>query len=168
MAGYKFDSGFIKETEIKVLLALEWRMDSVTPFHYVSYFISKFFNHSPPQRNLRGRVSELIMATIKDIYLMTHRPSAIAGAATLVVLDQNLSREAVESKINALSLNGFPQIEDVLFCYNKLQELEREKVQLPSSGTRTPAGLSPSQFGGRPSVNPSTKRKRGLDFRDLE
>lgn len=65
MDGYKFDSGFIKETEIKVLLALEWRMDSVTPFHYVNYFISKFFYHSPPQRNLRGRVSELIMATIK-------------------------------------------------------------------------------------------------------
>lgn len=65
MDDYKFNSGFIKETEIKVLFALEWRMVSITPFHYINYFISKFFNQSPPQRNLRGRVSELIMATIK-------------------------------------------------------------------------------------------------------
>lgn len=45
-----------------------------------------------------------------DIDLLHDRPSAIAAAATLLILDPRLTRYSLELKINALSTSGFLKI----------------------------------------------------------
>ncbi|KAK4348608.1 hypothetical protein RND71_031363 [Anisodus tanguticus] len=46
----------------------------------------------------------------EDVRLMNHRPSVIAAAATLLAVNQDLTKEEVEIEIYALPLNGFLQI----------------------------------------------------------
>ena len=45
-----------------------------------------------------------------DVNLMHHRPSVVAGAATLVALDRKLTREAMEIEINSFSQSGLLEI----------------------------------------------------------
>lgn len=40
--GYRFSSKVTQRMELLVLDTLEWRLNSVTPFTYLSYFASKF------------------------------------------------------------------------------------------------------------------------------
>ncbi|KAK0575492.1 hypothetical protein LWI29_001434 [Acer saccharum] len=167
---YNFGSNVKQRMELLVLNTLNWRLRSVTPFVFLHYFITKFFNDSPPT-NVLSRTVALILSALREINLMDHRPSIIAVAATLVVLDQRLTREALECKLNSISYSEFLEIEDVLACYNVMQKLDMEKLDMPKS-VNSP-DLSPTQLRRTsvldyPSVSSagcSNKRKR-LTFED--
>ncbi|KAK3231233.1 hypothetical protein Dsin_003114 [Dipteronia sinensis] len=167
---YDFGSNVKQRMELLVLNTLNWRLRSVTPFVFLHYFSTKFFNDSPPN-NVLSRTVALILNAMREINLMDHRPSIIAAAATLVVLDQRLTREALEFKLNSISYSGFLEIEDLLACYSKMQKLDTEKLDMPKS-VNSP-DLSPTQLGRTsvldyPSVSSagcSNKRKR-LTFED--
>ena len=63
---YQFDNKVIQRMELLVLGTLEWRMDSITPFSYLHYFIIKFYGESEPRpKGLISKALELIVATIK-------------------------------------------------------------------------------------------------------
>lgn len=47
---------------------------------------------------------------ILDVNLMDHRPSVIAGAATLVALDRKFTKQTLELEMNSLSPNVFSEI----------------------------------------------------------
>lgn len=164
---YNFESKVIQRMELLVLNTLEWRMGSITPFAFIHYFITKFCNQSPPP-NVVSRTVQLTMAIMREINLMDHRPSVIAAAAVLVALDQRLTRNELESKMNAISSCGSLQPEDVFSCYSVVQGLDKEKRAL---------SLNPSTTQLRPAVDvhenssvtsaASTKRKR-LTFYDCD
>ncbi|XP_059635458.1 cyclin-D5-2-like [Cornus florida] len=108
----RFESKVIQRMELLVLNTLEWKMGSVTPYAYVHYFITsitKLCKDRPP-RNIVSRTVELILAIMRDVNFKDYRPSVIAVAAALVALDQKLTRQTLESKINALSFNGLLEI----------------------------------------------------------
>jgi cyclin D6 len=47
--------------EVLILGALNWRMRSITPFSFISFFISLFKPKDPPLRQaLKARASEII------------------------------------------------------------------------------------------------------------
>lgn len=48
---------------------------------------------------------------------MDHRPSAIAAAATLMALDQRLTKKALECKMNPISYCGFLEIVSTFCLY---------------------------------------------------
>lgn len=123
---FNFDSKVIQRMELLVLNTLEWRMNSVTPFAYVHYFTAKLSkNHTPPKNSISKAV-QLILAMMRDVNSMDHRPSVIAGAATLVALDRKLTKQDMELEINSLSPNLFSELEDLFSCYNRMQELDME------------------------------------------
>ncbi|KAJ4701626.1 cyclin-D5-1-like [Melia azedarach] len=168
---YKFASNVILRMELLVLTTLDWRMGSITPFAFLRYFIVNFYKDSPPSNNV-SRVVALILATMREINLMDHRPSAIAAAATLMALDQRLTKKALECKMNPISYCGFLEIEDVFTCYSIMQKLEIEKLKMRKSivspdlsptHLRTPNVLNCSSV----SSAVSTKRKR-LTFNDSD
>ena len=61
---YDFESKVIQKMELLVLSTLEWKMGSITPFSYLSYFINKFCGDSRP-KELVSRAVELIVAITK-------------------------------------------------------------------------------------------------------
>ncbi|XP_059631147.1 cyclin-D5-1-like [Cornus florida] len=126
---YSFESRVIQRMELLVLNTLEWKMGSITPFAYIHCFITKLCKDSLP-KNIVSKIVQLILALMRDVNLMDHRPSVIAGAATMVALDQKLTRQTLECQINALSPTPFLEIEDVFYCYNRMLELDSEEIKV--------------------------------------
>nr|DAD21332.1 TPA_asm: hypothetical protein HUJ06_022795 [Nelumbo nucifera] len=125
-----FESKIIQRMELLVLNTLEWRMGSITPFAYFHYFINKFCEEYRP-KHLVSRAVELVLAIIKEMNLMDHRPSAIAAAAVLAAMDQRLTRKTIEFKMSSVSSCGSLENEHVFSCYNLMQDLEMGKLRIP-------------------------------------
>ncbi|XP_024018013.1 cyclin-D5-1 [Morus notabilis] len=119
-----FGINLIGKMELFVLSTLEWKMNSITPFAFLHYFITRLCQLQSPPTNILSRTTALIMATIRETNIMEHRPSVIAAAATLVALEQKLSRTSLESKMNSISHCKSLQVEDVFSCYNIIRELK--------------------------------------------
>lgn len=96
---YDFDNQQIQRAELLVLSTLEWKMGSITPFSYMSYFINKFCGESKPE-GLCSRVAELFMAVTKGMArLIFHRMHFNLGGANCFV---SLLCVFVFTKINSL------------------------------------------------------------------
>ncbi|KAL0392115.1 UNVERIFIED_CONTAM: Cyclin-D5-3 [Sesamum radiatum] len=143
LGDYNFESSVIQRMELLVLSTLEWKMGPITPFAYVQFFANKFFDNPPP-RNGVSRTMELILSSMKDVKIMSHKPSVIAAAATLFVLDQELTIDALKLKISALTSSGSYNIDNIISCYNLVQEMDIERLKL-SKGIKSP-DLSPIQI----------------------
>uniref|UniRef100_A0A165ZB17 Cyclin-like domain-containing protein n=1 Tax=Daucus carota subsp. sativus TaxID=79200 RepID=A0A165ZB17_DAUCS len=111
MEDYCFEGQVIQRMEILVLNTLEWEMNLITPFHYLPYFVSKFWDRNPP-RNVVPM--DLIYAIIKDVELMSSRSSVIAAAATLLTLDETLTRQSIETKIETFACGVLEAVSSVL------------------------------------------------------
>ncbi|XP_047951505.1 cyclin-D5-3-like [Salvia hispanica] len=156
---YNFESSVIMRMELLVLKALGWKMGSLTPFNFTSFFARKFFDKSPP-KDWFSRIVEAILSSVRDAKIMCHGPSVIAAAATLFVLDQELTKEALQLKIGCLTTASHSfNIESIISCYNSFQEMEIERLNR-SKAIESPV-LSPAQLQtyGSSSAN-SAKRKR--------
>ncbi|KAI3460154.1 hypothetical protein Pfo_016817 [Paulownia fortunei] len=161
---YNFESSVIQRMELMVLNTLEWKMGSVTPFAFIQFFANKFCDNSPPRDGV-SRTVEVILGAMRDVKIMCHRPSVIAAAATLVVLDQGLTRDALQLKIGPLTSSRSFTIENIISCYYLVKEMDIERLKL-SKGIKSP-DLSPIQLHraepyGSSSVTSaaSAKRKR--------
>lgn len=61
---YNFHGSVIQRMELLVLHTLEWKMNVVTPFAYLHYFIAKFCSESS-SKELLSKAIELILAIVK-------------------------------------------------------------------------------------------------------
>ncbi|KAL2892892.1 Cyclin-D2-1 [Bienertia sinuspersici] len=83
-----FEAKTIQRMELLVLSTLKWRMQSVTPFSFIDYYLYKLSGDKMPSRSLIFQAVQLILSTIKGIDLMEFRPSEIAAAAAISVLQE--------------------------------------------------------------------------------
>ncbi|RZC54689.1 hypothetical protein C5167_013549 [Papaver somniferum] len=128
---YCFESKTIQRMELLVLNSLEWRMDPITPFVYLHYFIFKFSGNGDEYgelpRDLSSQVSKFIFALVKGMNIMDHPPSSIAAAAVLAALNKNLSRPLLDLKLNSTTIFGSSNNEHVMSCYNVMKVMEIEQ-----------------------------------------
>ncbi|KAJ9567217.1 hypothetical protein OSB04_003183 [Centaurea solstitialis] len=110
---YNFESSSIQKMELLVLTALDWRMHSITPFDFIHCFISCFATESS-----------------KRHFIMEHRSSTIAMAATLMAMDRNLTTESLEIKLKTSRLYPLFDHEDVHTCYSRMLELKPVEVSV--------------------------------------
>nr|XP_034897354.1 cyclin-D5-2-like isoform X2 [Populus alba] len=132
--GVIFESKSVKRVELGILSTLQWRMNYTTPFAFLRYFIMRFSRQDSPPRETISRTVRYILALMKEIHLMSHRPSVIAAAASLVVINNSLTRTTLETQMNSVAYPGFLNIEDVFRCYNLLQQLDVENVRSTANG----------------------------------
>ncbi|KAK6116017.1 hypothetical protein DH2020_008286 [Rehmannia glutinosa] len=155
---YNFESSVIQRMELLVLNELEWKMGSITPFSFIEFFAYKFFDNSTP-RNGVSRIGEVILGTMRDVKIMSHKPSVIAAASTLFVLDQEFTRDALQLKIGLLTSSHSFEIENIISCYYQVQEMEIERLKI-SNSIKSP-DLSPIQLNrAEITSSASAKRKR--------
>ncbi|KAL9348942.1 hypothetical protein Peur_060308 [Populus x canadensis] len=129
--GVTFESTNVERVELGILSTLQWRMNYATPFAFLRYFIIKFSRQDSPPRETVSRTVQSILALMREIHSMSHRPSVIAAAATLVVLNNSLTRTTLETQMNSIAYPGFLNIEEVFQCYNLLQQLDVENLHTP-------------------------------------
>lgn len=119
--GLIFDTQTIQRMECLILGALKWRMRSITPFTFLSYFISLFkLKDLTVQKALKTRATEIIFQAQIDIKLIEFKPSIIAASALLFA-----SRERFPLQFQcfrkAISNCIYVNKENMLRCYNAMQ-----------------------------------------------
>ncbi|GMH00222.1 hypothetical protein Nepgr_002061 [Nepenthes gracilis] len=139
-----FESKTIQRMELLVLSTLKWRMQSVTPFSLVDYFLCKLNGDQMPPRSSICRSIQLIMSTIKGIDFLEFRPSEIAAAVAISV---TVETETVDtSKVISL-ISEHVEKERLLICLELVHDLLLAKgsLKVPSSSSasvpQSPVGV---------------------------
>uniref|UniRef100_A0A6N2MH17 B-like cyclin n=1 Tax=Salix viminalis TaxID=40686 RepID=A0A6N2MH17_SALVM len=155
--GVIFESKSVQRVELGILSTLQWRMNYATPFAFIRHFIMKFSRQDSPPRETISRTVRYILALMKERHSMSHRPSVIAAAASLVVINNSLTRTTLETQMNSVAYPGFLNVEDVFRCYSLLQQLDVENL-------RSPANVSSASRSS--SVNDIKRRRLTFDDPD--
>ncbi|XP_077213183.1 cyclin-D3-1-like isoform X2 [Tasmannia lanceolata] len=116
---FVFESRTIQRMELLVLSTLNWRMQAVTPFSFIDYFLQRINDGKPPPRSSICRSIGLILNTIKGVEFLEFRPSEVAAAVAISVLGET----QVLDINKAVSCCLFVEKERVLRCYEQIQEM---------------------------------------------
>uniref|UniRef100_A0A0A9A6K6 Cyclin C-terminal domain-containing protein n=1 Tax=Arundo donax TaxID=35708 RepID=A0A0A9A6K6_ARUDO len=129
-ANYVFEAKTIKRMEILVLSSLNWRMQAVTPFSFINYFLDKLNGGKPLTSDLVSRCTDLILDTLTETMFLQFRPSEIAAAVVLSTVAQtqvvDFSAALAASKISV-------DKENVTRCHEVMQEAALVKKNTDSS-----------------------------------
>ncbi|RDX80957.1 Cyclin-D1-1, partial [Mucuna pruriens] len=85
-----FEPKTVQRMELWVMANLKWRLSSVTPFHYLHYFISKLPSSSDSVNHFFSTASNLILSTTRVLDFLGFAPSSLAAAAVLCSAGRDL------------------------------------------------------------------------------
>lgn len=69
--------------ELLILTTLKWRMQSITPFSFIEYFLSKINDDQSSLRSSISQSTQLIISTIKGINFIAQNNSLTARITNL-------------------------------------------------------------------------------------
>ncbi|XP_047330905.1 cyclin-D1-1-like [Impatiens glandulifera] len=150
---FVFETKIIQRMELLILGVLDWRLRSITPFTFLSYFASKLDNHNTDF--IISKSTEIIMSNIQEINLLEYQPSTIA-AATVLHISQTISNLSC-----LISETWFDQEhikEKITSCYELIEKVSVRKPPKVLSQLRVMTTQAWIELGDSPS--PSRKRKR--------
>ncbi|KAF7065932.1 hypothetical protein CFC21_071997 [Triticum aestivum] len=84
-ARYVFEAKTIQRMELLVLSTLKWRMQAVTPFSYLDYFLHQLSGGNAPSRQAVRDATELILCISRGTSCLEFRPSEIAATVAAAV-----------------------------------------------------------------------------------
>ncbi|KAH0451820.1 hypothetical protein IEQ34_019119 [Dendrobium chrysotoxum] len=136
---YVFEAKTIQRMELLVLSTLKWRMQSVTPFSFIDYFLHMFNDGNSPKEWEIHRCVELILCTVKGIALLEFRPSEVAAAVAMTAF----SDARIVCMENALNCCPYVQKKKVMQCYEAIQDMRLMNEISPSisSVPQSPIGV---------------------------
>ncbi|KAG6498530.1 cyclin-D3-1-like [Zingiber officinale] len=133
-AKFLFEAKTIQRMELQVLSTLKWRMQIVTPFSFIDFFFHKLNGGNVPSELLLSRSVELMLSTIRGIDFLAFRPSVIAAAIALIVLEET-EIVNVESTLTCCS---HVAKEEVLKCFQVI----KDKVLMTSQSGNVSSSIS--------------------------
>ncbi|XP_021308413.1 cyclin-D4-1 isoform X1 [Sorghum bicolor] len=97
-ARYVFEAKTIQRMELLVLSTLKWRMQAVTPFSYIDYFLHRLNGGGgdAPSRRAVLRSAELILCIARGTHCLDFRPSEIAAAVAAAVAGEEHAVDIVD------------------------------------------------------------------------
>ncbi|KAK8482125.1 hypothetical protein V6N11_063469 [Hibiscus sabdariffa] len=121
--GFVFDASTVERMEYLILGALKWRMRSITPFSFISFFVSLFDLKEPPLRQaLKARAAELISKAQIDTKLLEFKPSIIAASALLSASYELFPLQFPSYRI-AISSCSYVNKENMVKCYDSILDM---------------------------------------------
>ncbi|XP_019431105.1 PREDICTED: cyclin-D4-1-like isoform X2 [Lupinus angustifolius] len=133
---FVFEAKIIQRMELMVLNTLKWRMQSITPFSFIDYFLSKVNDDQSQIRSSILRSIQLILSTIRGIDFLEFKPSEIAAAVAISVVGET---KTVHTEKAISVLIPLVEKERVLKCVKMLQELSSNNVYADhTSGSSVP------------------------------
>jgi cyclin D1/2/4 len=118
-AEHIFEAHTIQRMELLVLSTLEWQMSSVTPFSYIDYYFHKLGISNTLLRALLSRVSEIILATVRETMFLVYQPSVIAAAATICSLEEVTALQAAD--LHRVFVDLSVNVDALKKCYQDIQ-----------------------------------------------
>ncbi|KAM3258053.1 hypothetical protein ACQJBY_050035 [Aegilops geniculata] len=93
-ARYVFEAKTIQRMELLVLSTLKWRMQAVTPFSYLDYFLHQLSGGNAPSRQAVREATELILCISRGTSCLEFRPSEIAATVAAAVAGEEHAHRA--------------------------------------------------------------------------
>ncbi|PWZ13840.1 Cyclin-D2-1 [Zea mays] len=131
-----FEPGTVGRMELLVLMALNWRLRSVTPFTFVDFFACKVDPGGRHTRCLIARATQVILAAMHDVEFLDHCPSSMAAAAVLCAIGETPSLESVSPGAAVSWCIGLAE-EGISSCYRLMQRLVIGNVRTRVASTTT-------------------------------
>ncbi|EHA8588067.1 Cyclin-D3-1 [Cocos nucifera] len=142
-AKYVFEAKTIQRMELLVLSTLKWRMQAVTPFSFIDYFLQKFNDGNSPINSVVSQSVELILSSIRGTGFLGFRPSEIAAAVAFSALGE-IQIVAIE---NTLTHCIHVDKERVLRCYEVIQKMTLMEKESGQSGSLSVSSTPHSPIG---------------------
>uniref|UniRef100_A0A803NZF8 B-like cyclin n=1 Tax=Cannabis sativa TaxID=3483 RepID=A0A803NZF8_CANSA len=101
--GLVFDAQTVHKMELLILDTLSWRMRSITPFSFFSFFISFIEINDPLSQALKDRASDIIFCSQNDIKFLDYKPSIIAASALLFATHELFIQQFASFKASLLN-----------------------------------------------------------------
>lgn len=116
-----FEAKTIQRMELLVLSTLKWRMQAVTPFSFLNYFLQKLLTNEKPLPAAIACSTEFILGTIKGIDFLEFRPSEIAAAVAMSVAGKSYTAMNTDETVSLLTQHV--QKERMLKCAEMIHDL---------------------------------------------
>ncbi|CAN0878906.1 CYCD3-1 [Linum grandiflorum] len=122
-AKYVFEAKTIQRMELLILSELGWKMHPVTPISFMDSIVEKLrLKNGDAHWELLSRCHRLLLCLLSDARSVRYRPSVVATATVMHVLDQVEHFDSVDSQTRLLSLLNISQ-EKVKDCYDLVMEI---------------------------------------------
>ncbi|XP_050872546.1 cyclin-D1-1 isoform X1 [Lathyrus oleraceus] len=121
-AKYIFQPRTILRMELLVLTVLDWRLRSVTPLSFLSFFACKLDSTGAFTDFLISRATEIILSNIQEAGFLAYRPSCIAAAAILSAANEIPNWSFVKPEHAESWCEGLRK-EKIIGCYELMQEI---------------------------------------------
>ncbi|KAG2278899.1 hypothetical protein Bca52824_061454 [Brassica carinata] len=145
--GEMFDAQMIERMENVILGALKWRMRSVTPFSFLSFFLSLLFeleeDHSVLKHSLKAQATDLTFNLQHDIKFLEFKPSVVAAAA-LLFASSELCPQQFPCFSNRICQCTYVNKDELMECYKAMQE--RDVVEDNEGSNDTAINVLDQQF----------------------
>lgn len=138
---FVFEARTIQRMELLVLSTLKWKMQAVTPFSFIDYFLHKINeDHQIPLGTSMIQSIQLILATVKGIDFLEFRPSEIAAAVAISVAAET---KTVDTEKAISVLIQHVEKERVMRCVQLMEDsiLVNGSVGLVQSVPQSPIGV---------------------------
>ncbi|KAK7352989.1 hypothetical protein VNO80_18421 [Phaseolus coccineus] len=136
-----FEAKTIQRMELLVLSTLKWRMQSITPFTFLDYFLYKINGDQSPLKSSVMQSIQLISNTARGIDFLEFKPSEIAAAVAMNVMGE---AQTVDTGEAISVLIQHVKKERLLKCIKMIQELSSNSGSVKdSSGSVTCLPQSP-------------------------
>lgn len=145
--GEMFDAQMIERMENVILGALKWRMRSVTPFSFLSFFLSLLFeleeDHSVLKHSLKAQATDLTFSLQHDIKFLEFKPSVVAAAA-LLFASSEICPQQFPCFSNRICQCTYVNKDELMECYKAMQE--RDVVEDNEGSNDTAINVLDQQF----------------------
>ncbi|XP_010551453.1 PREDICTED: cyclin-D1-1 [Tarenaya hassleriana] len=166
---YVFQPKTIQRMELLVLSILDWRLRSVTPFSFLTFFACKISPSGTFLGLLVSRATDIILSNMQETCFVEYWPSSIAAAAILCVADELPILSSSNRQGNPEAwCHGLSQ-EKVVKCYRLMQAvaLDGSRRKGPrvipqlrvTVRTSTVRPSDPSSLFSSPDLSPYKRRK---------
>lgn len=135
-AKFVFEARTIQRMELLVLSTLRWRMQAVTPFSFIDYFLFKVNGDQFPLGTSILRSIELVLGTIKGIEFLEFRASEVAAAVAIVVTGET---QTIDIEAATSVLIQHVEKERVLKCVNLISDLSLIGVSFKDATASVPS-----------------------------
>ncbi|KAL4595379.1 hypothetical protein ACB092_12G087200 [Castanea dentata] len=135
-AKFVFEARTIQRMELLVLSTLRWRMQAVTPFSFLDYFLYKINGDQFPLGTSILRSIQLILGTIKGIEFLEFRASEVAAAVAIVVTGET---QTIDIEAATSVLIQHVEKERVLKCVNLIRDLSLIGVSFKDTTASVPS-----------------------------
>ncbi|XP_059316581.1 cyclin-D1-1 [Lycium ferocissimum] len=170
-AKYIFEPKTIQRMEFLVLRILDWRLRSITPFSYLSYFAYKLDSVGTFTAFLISRASQIILSNIQEASFLEYWPSCIA-AATILCAANDLPNFSLVNAEHAESWCDGLHKDKIVGCYKLVQKyaialrprrfprvIPQVRVMTRASTTVASSDSSPSSSSSSSSSTSYKRRK---------